>query len=481
MRRFVFGVAAAVLASTTLWATRAEAQTQSPLFNFNLYGGGTRPMSMAGAFLGLSDDASAATWNPAGLTQNDRIFAELDWGFGGQKVTNTLDSPEDLSLLYGNVSSQSISHFYYLAINGPLTLKGQRFHLAASWNRASFDNYQAEYTLTDFSDFPPDPTGATVPLGLHTYQELIGGPEFATLAMATQLKEEMLSLGFGLNIFSGSSYDSSAFLIDLDETNPFSNQTVPLRVVEDDRDQLDYSGLNFNVGALFQAGQFTVGARVLTPFKLEQKHDTRNAQAVYQRTTDSLLLITETSVLNEHITQTEMPLQLGLGITFRPQENLILAVDYEYKAFSKSKLYVQEDLFDPKSELVAIDPEFKDVHQIRFGMEYQIGVGWGVIPVRAGFRTEPQPYQHRTNAQESLLDFPSQTISSEGGNQVVGQVYTLGAGVEWQKIRVDLSWEYGSSTRYTDGFVPNSFLKPEFIQSRETNTQRIILGFTGFF
>jgi long-subunit fatty acid transport protein len=481
MRRFVFGVAAAVLISTTLWATRAEAQTQSPLFNLNLYGGGTRATAMSGAFLGLSDDASAATWNPAGLTQNDRIFAEFDWGYGGQKVTNTLDSPENLALLYNNVSSQSVSHFYFLAINGPLTLKGQRFHLSASWNRASHSNYQADYSLTDFSDFPPDPTGQTEPVALMTHQEQLGGPEFATLAMATQLKEEVFSMGFGLNMFSGTSYDSANLTIDIDETNRFSGEVSPLRVIQDERDQIDYSGLNFNVGALFQASQFTVGARVLTPFKLEGKHDSRQAEAVYQRTTDSLLLISETSVLEEYISQIEMPLQLGLGITYRPQENLILAVDYEYKGFSKSKLYVQEDQADPKSDLVPVDPMWKDVHQVRFGMEYQIGVGWGVVPVRAGFRTEPLPYSNVVNAQEDLLAFPSQTLASEQGEQIVGQVYSLGAGIEWAQIRVDITWEYSSNTIYTDGFVANSFLKPQFIQSRENQTQRLLLGFTGFF
>jgi long-subunit fatty acid transport protein len=480
MRRFVFGVAVAVLASTTLWATRAEAQTQSPLNNYNLYGGGTRPTSMAGAFLGLSDDASAATWNPAGMTQNDRIYAELDWGFGGQKVTNTLDSPENLALLYENISSQSISHFYFLAINGPLTLKGQRFHLAATWNRASFDNYEADYSLNDFSDFPV-PTDEIVPLGLMTHQTVVGGPEFATLAMATQLKEEVLSIGFGLNIFSGSKYDSASQTIDVDQTNQFTSETIPLRVVEEFRDNSDFSGLNFNIGALFQANQFTVGARVLTPFKLEETHDTRSAEAVYQRTPDSLLLITEISVLNEHVSQLEMPLQLGLGVTYRPQENLILAVDYEYKGFSNSKFYAQEDLFDPKSDLVPVDPEWNDVHQIRFGMEYQIGTGWGVLPVRAGFRTEPQPYFHRVNAQENLFDVPPSTVAWEGGDQVVGQVYSLGAGVEWEQIRVDLTWEYSSNTRYTDGYVVNSFLKPQFIESRENQTQRLLLGFTGFF
>ena len=38
--------------------------------NFLKLGGGARPVSMGGAFVGLADDINAVYWNPAGLTQN---------------------------------------------------------------------------------------------------------------------------------------------------------------------------------------------------------------------------------------------------------------------------------------------------------------------------------------------------------------------------------------------------------------------------
>ena len=57
----------------------------------------------------------------------------------------------------------------------------------ASWNRAAYDNYEASYQLTDFTDVPVDPTGQIVLLNYEEYAQRRGGPEVATLAAATQI------------------------------------------------------------------------------------------------------------------------------------------------------------------------------------------------------------------------------------------------------------------------------------------------------
>jgi len=483
MRRKTIGNLASALAIAATsgglaWAQASEPiRTQQPTLpprnSLLFYGGGTRAQSMGGAFLGISDDGTAATWNPAGLTQNDRIYAVIDWGVAQQEVTNHLEASEDLSSLYDNTSSQSAAQFNFLAFNGPLTLKGQRFHLAATWNRASFVNYQSESVVTDVSTVPfPVPPGVVVE-GFSTYGTSSGGPEYATLAMATQIKEEKLSIGFGLNIYTGSQDDSARSIIDAVQ------DPVNVSVIADSIDNQDYSGVNFNVGALFQASHFSVGLNVRTPFKLESQHDARNALSTYERTSDSVLLITTNSVLLDYRSQIGMPLQVGLGFAFRPQENLILAADYEFKGFSSTKLYSQADQFDPKSDLVESDPEFNDVHQVRLGMEFQIGVGWGVIPVRAGFRTEPLPYSHWVDVNEALGT--GTQVSATKGDQVVGEVYALGTGLQWRQVRFDLGWELSTVTQYASGYFSNSFLAPQFIASRENHVQRLTLGFTGYF
>src|SRR6185503_1785693 len=69
-------VAAAALAAAALVfypsAGRAENQTGGQAGSFLAYGVGGRALAMGGAYYAISDDASAAYWNPAGLAQLQR-------------------------------------------------------------------------------------------------------------------------------------------------------------------------------------------------------------------------------------------------------------------------------------------------------------------------------------------------------------------------------------------------------------------------
>ncbi len=482
MRRAYFGVVVLVCASAAGWSTVVSAQTQTltPRINYNFYGGGARALSMGGAFIGISDDASAATWNPAGLTQQDRIFTGFDYGVTGQEVNNTLTSSQNLGFLHDNTSTQALAQFSFLAINGPTTIKGQRLHFSVAWTRLNQLNFESEATITDFSDFTLDPSSPFSQVGVRLYNFTRGGPEVATLAAATAFKEDVFSLGFGLNIYLGSQYDSSQVGSDVD-LDLGSGDTLSLRVIEEFRNNIDYTGLNFNVGALFQASTFSIGATLKTPFRLSQDNDVRVATTQYERTPDTLLLLTETSVLVNTETQVDMPLQIGVGVTYRPQDNLILSVDYEFKNFSSSMLYSQADILDPKSELISMDPEWKNIHQFRFGLEYTVDVGWGQVPVRAGFRTAPQPYSQLTEARSLINDVEGLVTHASLGDQVIGEVYTLGAGVNWRKVRFDLTWELTSSTWFIDGIYTDTFTQPEYIYEQKVLNQRLLFGFTGFF
>jgi tetratricopeptide (TPR) repeat protein len=63
---------AATLAVALLFCTPAYAQSGGQAGQFLNYGVGGRALAMGGAYYGISDDASAAYWNPAGLAQLQR-------------------------------------------------------------------------------------------------------------------------------------------------------------------------------------------------------------------------------------------------------------------------------------------------------------------------------------------------------------------------------------------------------------------------
>ena len=59
--------------------------------NFNFIGSGARARSMGGAFIGVADDATAMSWNPAGLAKLDKAEASVVGLYVDYKVSSDLD------------------------------------------------------------------------------------------------------------------------------------------------------------------------------------------------------------------------------------------------------------------------------------------------------------------------------------------------------------------------------------------------------
>lgn len=492
MRRNMFGVQIGIAAIVVIMLpVFAVAQTQAPLERELMFrGGGAKAAGLGGAFIGVADDASASYWNPAGLAQNDRVYMALDWGYGGQRVRNHLDSPRDLAFLYDNSSNIGFSQFDFVSFASPIHIKGQQMYLSASWLRGSHAAYEAEENITDFSDAPTDPTGL-----IRFERERLsglssGGPSMATLAAGTWLKEEVFSAGFGINIYSGSRYDSVSLLVDVDVlllTRP--PVMLPIRVVFDSSQQRSYSGLNLTVGTMFHAENFSVGATFRTPYTMTITHDVRRAQTQFERTPDSVLVREETSSLYLTDSEFDLPLQIGIGFSYRPQSNLMLAMDYEFTGFSSAEFRIQEDVLDPRSDFIDQELTWKDVHQFRFGMEYKLDLGWGSLPLRAGFRNDPLPVSHLTDVKAALFGAVDALLTNEElvapesteADQIVGEVYSLGLGIEWNQVRLDVTWEYQTVSTFNHGYFEDSFLRPQFIYEQGVRNQRLLIGFTGYF
>lgn len=490
MRRVQIGIAAII---AILLPVFAFAQTQAPTERDIIFrGGGARAAGFGGAFIGIADDASASYWNPAGLAQNDRVYMALDWGYNGQRVRNRLDSPASLALLYDNSSSVSFSQIDFASFASPIQIKGRQMYLSASWLRGSHVSFQAHEVITDFSDTPPDPNGLLTVERQEITGFSSGGPSIATLAASTWLQEEIFSAGFGLNIYSGSRYDSNSLIVDAEVLafNPFPVLTLtPIRGVFDFSEVRDYSGTNVTVGAMLHGEQYSIGAVVRTPFTMTIAHDTRNAQARFERTQDSLLAREQISVLYITDTKIDLPIQFGIGVSYRPQQNLTMAMDYEFTGFSSAKFRAQEDVLDPRSDFVESELTWKDAHQVRLGFEYKVDLGWGFLPIRAGFRIDPLPYSHQTEVRATLFGLVESLITEEPppeptfieDDQIVGEVYSLGTGIEWNQIKLDLTWEYSTVSRFNDGYFEDSFLRPQFIYEQALRNQRLLIGFTGYF
>ena len=151
MRRSGLGVTTFATVAVFCVCAVAWGQTQAPPFDLNFYGGGAKASAMGGAFIGVADDGFAAFWNPAGLTQNDRVFTGMQFRYQRQRTQNRLDASEPLVFLYDEFSRENTWNLAFASFNSPVRVKGQRFYLSASWGRAQDARLNSDYELTNFS------------------------------------------------------------------------------------------------------------------------------------------------------------------------------------------------------------------------------------------------------------------------------------------------------------------------------------------
>lgn len=122
-------LAAALAVMTTVPAWGQLRINSSP----SQVGSGARALGMGGAFIAVADDATAASWNPGGLTQLERPELSLvyGWNFLSEKFdSSSLISPVDVGAL-------DFDEINYLSLAWPLpwTLAGRNFVVSLNYQR----------------------------------------------------------------------------------------------------------------------------------------------------------------------------------------------------------------------------------------------------------------------------------------------------------------------------------------------------------
>jgi long-subunit fatty acid transport protein len=129
----------------------ATAQFSQLPLDYNILGGGARAHGMGGAFIGLADDATATSWNPAGIAQLDKMEASAVGNFSSKKFTFETDV-NDPAASYTNKDSytQNTSHiapnFFSLAL--PFKVSERNVVFAIAYQRLIDFGYDEKYDST---------------------------------------------------------------------------------------------------------------------------------------------------------------------------------------------------------------------------------------------------------------------------------------------------------------------------------------------
>ncbi|MBN2009933.1 hypothetical protein JW960_11375 [candidate division KSB1 bacterium] len=213
-KKLMVAVAVLLLFSSSTWAV-----------DFNIIGAGARARGMGGAFIGLADDATAVSWNPAGLIQLETPEAS---------VVGMLEShSESADIPDWDTDPYSYSHFNLNFASAAIPLAVGNNNIVAAIAYQQMINLYYKYETDIYTE------------------EQTGGVNAITPAVGVQLTPA-LSVGASLNIFTG-------------KTN----------YTEDDQgyDQIEseeaYSGTNFNIGVMMDLNRASIGVVFKTPFDLK--------------------------------------------------------------------------------------------------------------------------------------------------------------------------------------------------------------------
>jgi long-subunit fatty acid transport protein len=394
------GVIIVVIAAS---AGIASAQFSHLPLDYNILGGGARAHGMGGAFIGVADDATATSWNPAGIAQLDKFEASAVANFSLKKYTfitdiNAPSIPYTESDEYTTNSNHIAPNFFSLA--APLKLGDRNLVLAIAYQRMIDFGYDNEEDSTTYSwDYT-----------------VRGGIDAISPAIAIQLTPKFM-IGVAGNIIVNGVNHKSEFV---DKTTNITTNV-----------ERDYksSGFNMNGGILIQASpKFNIGASIRLPFTITDEYT-----YTWEQTGATSF---DTTYPDQ---ETTYPMMFGLGVAFKPTDNLTLAADYERRNYESSEFTYGE----PRT---TEEMGWNNVNQFRVGMEYVAVSPAAVFPIRLGFRTAPRLAYEKYEYNGTTTD----------STNITGLVFTGGFGMKFGSVWFDLAYELGMSDVWSyTGDYPN--------------------------
>jgi len=496
------------------------------LTDYNFLGGGGRARGMGGAFLGISDDPSAASWNPAGLSQTDKSQMLLSFR-SYMRRSDFTSSANGLDLSYSDKLKRDNNAISFASVAIPFKIKEKELVGSVLFQNLA-DIYQENryFLIADMAIFVnPEQTGYDT---LYNYpldpiiENITGSLNSVNISFAGKIYKS-LSLGLGVNVYGGNFTSDGDFFYPFNDTTGLNGYRFRPHI------KSDYSGVNATIGTMYKYDKFSLGAVVKTPFTLKEENDVKLYTDVIE---DGVILDFE-SILRSPFFKTDrkwkMPLMIGVGGAYQLNA-LTLSADLEYRGYSKTEITYRRNIANPEDVEVttggyvtgewwgkegATPPfvssiQWRNTTQFRIGGEYLLNTKYGKVPLRLGYRNDPQPFTSSVNPSEVYLRTDQYIVGSDTfytpafvqsnngtkqGSWVSGNIITVGTGLSWTQIKLDFTLEYATypdvnketSTAWITFDRGNKKLLEEgykhTFSNKETSIHysRIMISFTGFF
>lgn len=396
--------ARSLLASALCAAVAGSAAAQS-IGSLNRTGSGARAAGMANAFVAVSDDGTAASWNPAGLAQLRRpefsiVHGSFDRDFAREGFRRT-DSAASWSSSRSDFTGTA-PEFLSLAV--PVTIAKRPVTFQLDWRRL----YQFGGSFeADLLRYPTRGTAEDLRFGVD--EEGDGQVDLWSLAAAVRLGRHT-SIGVNGSLWRGAWTFRSAYT-----ATPVPSDTASEFLVLRQSQQL--AGKTLNLGLLIDHGWLRLGAVVKGEFTGDYSQQVEMASSRQPARREEL-----------NDLRARLPVSVAVGTAVRPGGGWTVALDLTHEPWSRFAIAGApggQDLgfFDG---LPLEQTSTRDTVSFNLGAEKLFPLDGRVIPLRFGVAFEPQG--------------PRDVVTRDPQDYVF---LAAGSGYNTNRVKVDVAVQYG--------------------------------------
>lgn len=393
--------------------------------SFSVLGSGARPAGMGGAFTALADDASAASFNPAGLALllKPETSLVLDYSSTDNRHAAFFAVEEgEREFFSASSSSFSASDLNFFSFTMPFEVASRNLSVQLSFHRLIDFTVDSRRRLSERPEIGAEPTASFL-------QEIDQGGDVHTLSLtgAYQVTQRM-SVGLSVSRWIGD-WDFSTLI---DET-PFDDE-VPssLRFTQSNR----WRGWNTTLGILLRYKYLNVGASWRSPFtgsfRVESALDTSFESPLEPQSSFE--------------GQLDWPSSWTLGLAFKPIETLVVTLDHARFDWDDMIIHGggQEPINFFNLRPAGTSP-LASGNQWRTGAEYTVFYGRNLVAFRGGYFDVPRPRAE---------------VAGTRGSSDTG--FSLGVGWKRGPLSFDIAYQ-----RSTNSAAVLEFVDPEDVGGDE--------------
>lgn len=385
---------------------------------YNFYGKGARAAGMGYAFNAVSDDASAMSWNPAGMTQIKKPELALA---GSMKLTDYIHSFDDQN--HKPVFMVDYAGFVY-----PIKLKKR--NLVLGLNFQTLINYKSKYSNSSFNGNAISGYKNTLTVNSVSLCGAYPITQYLSLGVSLNTWFSLGNKSHEYSYYNWKEIDSTEY--EYDEIYRNRNGTY------------GYSGVDMSTGFITDFSTFNFPLRFAFNFRSESiirnnYKETYQKDFLYEMVDDTTYLYMKDGLKKYYYHRI-----FALGLSYRINDYFTIACDYDFRPFKNSAYsWEYRDYSDNGTLLVDtmiyaahyISESNENLHQFRIGIEYILHPDLALIPLRIGWKNNPT----------TLTDYGK---NGELNNQVYASSINVGTGLIMKRFSVDFAYERYAWERY---------------------------------